>query len=103
MALRAVDMAMPVQRTTEMTQNQRGESRPEMQQQQFAARMAREVNQQETTVQMSPQSEDARLQKDGRGNNGGYAGGKGKKKEKEEEQQGKKTNKPVGSMFDMSI
>jgi len=101
MALRAVDMAMPVQRATEMTQNQRGESRPEVQHQQFAARLSKEANQQETTVQMSPQSEDARLQKDGRGNSGGYAGGKGKKKQEEEKQE--KPKQSGGSMFDMSI
>ena len=101
MAIRAVDMAMPVQRATEMTQSQRGEQRPEVQHQQFAARLAREALQQETSVQQTPQSEEAQIQKDGRGNTGG-GGGRGKKKGKKEEGT-KPAQRARDSMFDMSV
>ena len=101
MAIRAVDLAMPVQRATEMTQNQRGESRPELQNQQFASRLNKETDIQQQQVQQTPRSEDAQIQKDGRGNAGGYEKNKGKKKKKENQIQ----KKPVvrTSMFDVSI
>ena len=101
MAMRAVDMAMPVQRATEMTQNQRGEQRPETQHQQFAARLNKEQDLQEQQVQQAPKSEDAQIRKDGRGSSG-YGKGKGKKKGKKE-QQSAKSAQASSSMFDVSI
>lgn len=100
--IRAVDMAMPVQRATEMTQNQRGEQRPEMQHQQFAARLNKEQDLKEKQVQETPKSEDAQIQKDGKGS-GGYSQGKNKKKGKKEEQAVAKAGKVSDSMFDISL
>jgi len=103
MAMRAIDMAMPVQRATEMNQNMRGEQRPEVQAQQFAERLSKEASRQEQQVQQTPQGEEASIQKDGRGNNGGYGGNKGKKKKKDGQTVPKAKGKVSDSMFDLSI
>lgn len=99
--VRAVDLAMPVQRATEMTQSQRGETRPELQHQQFAARLSKEQDLQEQQVQQTPQSEDAQIQKDGRGNTG--QGESGRKKKSKKDQQAAKSVKTSDSMFDISV
>ena len=99
--IRAVDLAMPIQRATEMNQNQRGEQRPEVQHQQFAARMNKEQEMQQQTVQQTPQSEEAMIQKDGRGNSG--------QKQSKNKKKSKKDQKPATSartstsMFDLSV
>jgi len=102
MAIRAVDLAMPVQRSAEMTQNQRGESRPEMQAQQFAARFNKEAMRAEQTVQQLPQSEGAQIQKDGRGNSGGQDS-RSKKKGSKKEKASASTKRASDSMFDISV
>jgi len=94
-------MALPIQRATEMTQNQRGENRPETQSQQFAARLNKEANLQEQQVQQAPRSEDAQIRKDGRGNSG-YGGNSGKKKK--QQRQPEKPASPLStSMFDITM
>ena len=102
MAIRAVDMAMPVQRATEMTQNQRGETRPELQHHQFAERLNKETTQKAQSVQQPNESEDAQIQKDGRGNSGGYSGNR-KNKEKKEQKTESTTKKSSTSMFDITV
>ena len=102
MAIRAVDMAMPVQRTTEMTQNQRGETRPELQHHQFAERLNKETAQKGQSVQQTPESEEAQIQKDGRGNSGGY-GGNRNKKGKREQKTTSAAKRLSTSMFDVTI
>jgi hypothetical protein len=102
MAVTAMDMAMPIQRTPEMTR-QMGESRPELQNQQFAERLTKETNQQEQQVQQTPQSEEAFIQKDGRGNNA-YERNKGKKKGKKgQSNSAKGFTQSSSSMFDVSV
>ena len=101
MAIRAVDMAMPVQRAPEMAQNLRGDQRPEVQHQQFAQRLNKEAQQQEQSVQQTPQSENTNINKDGRGS-GGYQGGRSKKREKKG-QQTTKIKQSTSSMLDISI
>ena len=104
MAITAVDIAMPIQRTTEMTRNQTGEQRPELQHQQFAERLNKETNLQEQQVRQTPQSEEASIQKDGRGNNSYHKESRRKKKDKKECQTGNgKVAKSSDSMFDVSI
>ena len=103
MAIRAIDLAMPVQRATEMNSNMRGEQRPEVQAQQFAERLNKEANRQEQQVQQTPRGEEASIQKDGRGNSGGYAGNKGKKKKKDAQTATKAKGKANDSMLDLSI
>jgi len=102
MAIRPVDMALPVQRSTEMTRAQTGEQRPELQQSQFAARMIRETQLKEQQVQQSPKSEESQIHRDGKGNSGGYARRDGKKKgsKAQEEKPVKEKDK---SKFDFSI
>ena len=102
MAIRAVDMAMPVQRATEMTQNQRGETRPEMQHQQFAERLNRETTQKAQSVQQPNESEEAQIQKDGRGNSGGYSGNS-KKRDKKDQKAPGTAKKSSTSMFDITV
>ena len=101
--LRAVDMALPMQRSTEMNQQQRGENRPEIQHQQFAQRLNKEQELQKQQVQKTPESEEAQIQKDGRGNSGGYGGGKGKKKGQKEEQKTPSVKWTSDSMFDITL
>lgn len=100
MAIRAVDLAMPVQRTAELNPSQRGD-RPEVQQQQFAARLNKEQDEKEQQVQQTPQSEDAQIQKDGRGNSGAYGDSRNKKRKKE--QKPTKTVRASDSMFDITV
>jgi hypothetical protein len=102
MAIRAVDMALPVQRGTELNQNMRGEHRPEVQAQQFAERINKEANRQEQQVQQTPRGEEASIQKDGRGNSGGYQGNRGKKK-KQDGQAVSQPKKASDSLFDLSV
>lgn len=101
MAIRAVDLVMPVQRSTELAQSHRGENRPDIQHQQFAERLSKEQELQQQQVQQPPQSEEAMIHKDGRGNSG-QGESKGKKKGKKEQQpaQAKKTS---DSMFDITV
>ncbi|MCL1988128.1 MAG: hypothetical protein FWG64_09200 [Firmicutes bacterium] len=99
--IRTVDLAIPIQRVTEMTQLQRGENRPDAQHQQFAARLNKETELQEQQVQEAPKSEDAQIRKDGRGNSG-YGGGKNKKKNKQQEEKSKATQAST-SMFDITM
>ena len=94
-------MILPAQRSTEITGNQRGETRPELQHQQFAQRLSKEADLAEQTVQESPQSEDAEIRKDGRGNSG-YSGGNRKKKGKKEPEK-KPQARASDSMFDLSV
>ena len=107
--IRAVDMAIPLQRATEMNPTQRGEQRAELQQQQFAARLNKEQEEQKSQVKETPKGEEAMIQKDGRGNSGGHNGGKNKKKGNKDEQNGQATVLPPlkrgagGSMFDISM
>ncbi|MCL2398232.1 MAG: hypothetical protein FWC91_00635 [Defluviitaleaceae bacterium] len=102
MAIRAVDLAMPIQRTPELNRSNLGEQRPETQHQQFAERLSKEAAQQEKQVQQAPKGEEAQIQKDGRGNNGGYESRNHKKKEKKK-QESAKDNKTSNSMFDITI
>jgi hypothetical protein len=99
MAIRAVDMAMPVQRAPEVAQSR--DQRPEIQHQQFAQRLSKEAQHQEQSVQQTPQSENANINKDGRGS-GGYEGGRSKKKGKKG-QQTAKIKQSTSSMLDISI
>lgn len=103
MAIRAVDMAMPIQRTPEMNRSNLGEQRPELQQQ-FAERLNKETAQQEKQVQQTPKGEEAHIQKDGRGS-GGYGGGKHKKKDQKEQkdEESAKVKTASSSMFDMTV
>jgi len=98
MAIRMMDLALPLQRSTEMLQNARGENRPEVQHQQFAERLGREKELQSQQVQKTPESESAFVNKDGRGNQGGAGGRRNKKKEAEKKQQ-----QVRNSMLDLSI
>ena len=99
--MRVADMAIPVQRATEMQSNQRGDARTDAQQQQFAARLAREQEIREQQVQETPRPEDAQIQRDGRGSGGAYSQNKQKKKNnKGEPAEGKKVN---SGLFDISI
>ena len=99
--MRVADMAIPVQRTTELQANQRGDARTEAQQQQFAARLIREQELKEQQVQETPRPEDAQIQRDGRGSGGAYSQNKQKKKQnKEEPAASKKVN---SGLFDVSI
>jgi len=103
MAIRAVDLAMPVQRTTEITQNQRGEQRPDVQHQQFAARLNKEQEQREKQVQETPKGEEAKIQKDGRGSGGGQGGNKKNDKKNRQDRQEPKVARTSDSMFDISL
>ena len=100
MAIRAVDIALPMQRSTEMTRAQTGEQRPDIQQQQFADRISKETQLKEETVQQTPQSEDAEVNPDGKGHGRER---KGSKKNKKEEQQKQVTKKTSDSMWDITI
>lgn len=99
--IRAVDLAMPVQRATEMTQSQRGENRPDLLHQQFAARLSKETDLQQQQVQQTPESEEAQIQKDGRGSGGQGENRRGKKGKKEQEVA--KPKRVSDSMFDISL
>ena len=99
--MRVADMAIPVQRATEMQSTQRGDARTDAQQQQFAARLMREQEIKEQQVQETPRPEDAQIHRDGRGSGGAYSQNKNKKKDKKDEAtENKKVN---SSLFDISI
>ena len=101
MAIRAVDLAMPVQRTAELNATQRGDQRVDAQQQQFAQRLSKEQDLQEQQVQQTPQSEESQVQKDGRGNSGAF--GQGRKRKSKKEQINTKPKRASDSMFDITV
>ena len=100
MAIRVVDMALPVHRSAEMQANQRGDARSDVQQQQFAQRLSKEQEIKEQQVQETPKPEGEHINKDGRGSGGAYSGNR--KKEKKEKKS-EKTKQSSSSMFDISV
>ena len=101
MAIRVVDMALPIQRGAEFLANQRGDARVDAQQQEFAARLSKEQEIKEQQVQETPRPEDAQVHEDGRGRGGAYERGKQKKKNKTKQEA--KSKQLSSSMFDITI
>jgi uncharacterized membrane protein len=102
MPIRPIDMSITVQRTADLNRAQTGQQAPpETQHQQFADRLNRMAEQEQTQVNQSPTSEEATVNKDGKGGN--QAGGKRGKKKKKEDETPTKSRMVSNSMFDVTI
>ena len=105
MSLRPIDMQTSVQRSSEIKNVQNNEAhRPEVAQQQFAARFQKEVMLQEQQVQQSHKSLDGRINRDaGGGKNAKQKKGSQSEKKKEGAGQGGKYSEESTSMLDITI
>jgi len=79
--MRPIDMSITVQRTADVGRSQTGQQAPpDVQHQQFADRLNRKAEQEQTQVTETPtSSEDTTVNKDGKGHGGNRKGKKGKK------------------------
>jgi len=105
MAIRPIDMSITVQRTADVGRSQTGQQAPpDVQHQQFADRLNRKSEQEQTQVNETPtSSEETTVNKDGKGH--GQAGGKGGKKGKKEKEMPKAAARGLvsDSMVDFTI